>query len=52
MKVFVFQMDNGTEYPILAATFAMACKIFDQFGEDPRDILEMREYGADIYEAV
>lgn len=44
MKIFVFQMDSGTEYPILAQSFAAACKIWDQFGLDPRDILEMREY--------
>ena len=44
MKIFVFKMDCGDEYPVLAESFAAACKIWDQFRLDPRDILEMREY--------
>ena len=50
-KVFVFKMDDGEEYSVLAKSFAQACTIFDKFGLDGRDILEMREYEARVREA-
>lgn len=43
LRHFKFVMDNGTEYDILAKTFENACKQFDAFGEDARDILCMEE---------
>jgi hypothetical protein len=49
LKHYKFVMDNGTEYDILAKTFAKACKQFDVFGEDARDILCMEEREVSVH---
>ena len=52
LKHYKFVMDNGTEYDILAKTFAKACKQFDVFGEDARDILCMEEREVSIHQGL
>jgi hypothetical protein len=43
MKRFKFIMDDATELNIIARDFREACIIFDQYGEDPREITAIEE---------
>jgi len=43
MKRFKFNMEDGCSIDIVARDFASACLVFDQLGEDPRQIDSVEE---------
>lgn len=43
MKRFKFVMDDGCNIDIIATDFRSACLVFDQLGEDPRQITAIEE---------
>lgn len=49
MKAYVFEVESGTKYYIIARDFNQACKCFDNNGVDPRTILSMLEYTPSRY---
>ena len=43
LKRFKFVMDDGCNIDIVAVDFRKACLIFDELGEDPRQITAIEE---------
>jgi len=51
MEVYVFKMDDGQEYSVLARSLAEAHKRFDPDNLDEREVLEVRKYTSVVCEA-